>query len=743
MVGLFSRCLLYGRNARAGSGAARFVIGTPRHGRSFRTVGVGRARMMPPRNTIRGLGSTMTPAGDGVAFAPAPGRGRTRLGPGLTTLTLALAAGLGLSFAAPAPATQSATAPATPDVTDAARAAVTAADWLRVFDVPSPGSEAATVPLTGGTAARVALRTRGRIVADVQETIPLFGADANDPAGVAAAREGLLRRTAGRAMAAALGDRVIASLRETLGDSLERSLGARLTLELELAGPLVPLAGRRLEAIALQLEPGLDGIALRWRDQVALAFPAQMTANGSASNISRVLPRLTSDLGLPIESYAELRDRFDARLYRFRTLHFVQRRPGDAPGPRVRGQELVTTAAIRTPTVVAAGRDLFNHVISRLWAVSEPIGLRGDYDASVDGYRPVIASSREQALVAYALARWAGAPGVRPDDRMRGGDAAVVVLEELRSTAIGERPALEDPVTAAAIVLAESELRRVDAGAGLPRALPPAGPAEAGAAAEPTPGAPVVIAADRRELLARAATDVTVLVATLAATADAEGIATLLDPHDRAVLVAAAARHALAPGAIPANDPRELTRALEAVRASVPAGELISLMPWLAMAEADVSTLTGVPLPAERVELLRAIRAVLERIQISRLADGGGPADLEGGFALTVAPVPLAGAQSIRPVILLAWMLGRPELSPDDAERAVHRDRLRVAMRFLRQLAVRDADLWSIRGPSRAIGGIRAATWDLRMPLAAQAMGLLAYAEVLYAIDAIGPLEGP
>jgi hypothetical protein len=252
-------------------------------------------------------------------------------------------------------------------------------------------------------------------------------------------------------------------------------------------------------------------------------------------------------------------------------------------------------------------------------------------------------------------------------------------------------------------------------------------------------GAPVAAAPDAGALLARAATDVTVLVATIAATAGQDDrVATLLDPHDRAVLVAAAARHALDPGGVVPNAADELAAAVDAIRDSVPAGELVSLMPWLAMAEADLARLTGRPLPETTATLLRAMRAALERIQIR----GGDHPVVAGGFDLTDAAVPLAGAQSVRPTVLLAWMLGRPDLTPA-AERDVHRRHLAAAMRFLRQLAVREPDLWAVRGPERAWGGLRSAPWDPRMPLAAQAMGLITYAETLAALEIAGPFGPP
>ena len=88
--------------------------------------------------------------------------------------------------------------------------------------------------LTGVTAACVLLRLDGRLVASGEAALPtatLTAASANDQ-GV------LLRRAVGRAVAKALSDSTIASVRAAVGDKVT----ARLSLEVELAGPVRPLA---------------------------------------------------------------------------------------------------------------------------------------------------------------------------------------------------------------------------------------------------------------------------------------------------------------------------------------------------------------------------------------------------------------------------------------------------------------------------------------------------------------------
>ena len=79
-------------------------------------------------------------------------------------------------------------------------------------------------------------------------------------------------------------------------------------------------------------------------------------------------------------------------------------------------------------------------------------------------------------------------------------------------------------------------------------------------------------------------------------------------------------------------------------------------------------------------------------------------------------------------------MLRDPDLTPPEEAPAALGRHLRT-VRYLMQLSVREESTWSVRNPGRALGGIRAATWDSRQPAAAQAIGLLAAAETLAAVS--------
>ena len=55
------------------------------------------------------------------------------------------------------------------------------------------------------------------------------------------------------------------------------------------------------------------------------------------------------------------------------------------------------------------------------------------------------------------------------------------------------------------------------------------------------------------------------------------------------------------------------------------------------------------------------------------------------------------------------------------------------------QLAVREDDAWACRNPTRAVGGVRAATWDRDQPVGAQALSLLAASETLISLHEVAP----
>ena len=159
----------------------------------------------------------------------------------------------------------------------------------------------------------------------------------------------MVRRAAGRAFGEVLGDPVVAQLAPTLLSTI----GRKLTLELEVAGRPVPLLGRSFFELAREVEPGLDGLAIRRGDDWALSFPAQALARNTAGDIQRQLLRLAVELGLPAAKPADLLTRPDVSIYRFRTTHLTQSAADKRPFRTVRGDVVVARGEV-TPRQVAA-----------------------------------------------------------------------------------------------------------------------------------------------------------------------------------------------------------------------------------------------------------------------------------------------------------------------------------------------------------------------------------------------------
>jgi hypothetical protein len=573
---------------------------------------------------------------------------------------------------AQAPATSDPAVP--PDAGGVVTAYLTLREWVTNFDPPDVEDEAARLEIDGAAGACVILRYRGRVMG--------IGADDQFDALT-------IRRAAGRAMSGVLGDETIGNLPE----ARRERIGEALTLELECAGRLVPLPGRSFERIAEQIEPGLDGVAMRRGESVRLLFPAQLRARNTVDNVAQLLPTLAVDLGLPALPLDELTRRFECRVYRFRTIHLAQRTQTRRPFQSFRGQVLVEPGSVSAESVATMAEQITNHVFNALWPHDEPIGLMGDYHAGNDVYEPLICPPATQGMTALALGRYARVPNLRDSTVARMQSGARVILRDLGQNTPEEIDPLSDPSASAAIVLAVAETPSV-----------------------------------RDE----AAIDVLYLQASQKVDHWLDDVSAVAG-HDGALLVAAAAR--LITSGPEAIAPDRVRAGIDRVWSSVPEHQRVSLLPWIGWAEMDYAQATGQPLA--HADDLRALRAVLDASRIGASAETTQP-DLRGGFALTGQHGARADAQTARPAAFLATMLRADALTPS-ADRAAATAAHLETMRFLLQLQVDDTLLWATPGPQRAKGGIRSATWSLHQPAPAQAMGLLAASETLISLHANQP----
>lgn len=597
---------------------------------------------------------------------------QTNIGRGVrATVGLVLAAALALPCRA-----EQAVEPL-PDPGDVVAAYGTLRDWLTAFRLPRPDDDASRLPLRDATGVCVILRHSGRVVG--------VGADWSG-GGL------MVRRAAARALGEVLADPSVSSL----PDSVIQDIGRSLTLELEVGGALVPLVGRTFDMVAAQLEPGLDGVAMRRGDDLALLFPAQMRAANTAGRAERVLGPLAADLGLAPMTLPELLKRFPLSIYRFGATHLTQAAPDTPPFATVRGDTLVDDADVTRQALEDLAASLAARLAGSISPLDDPLGLMGTYRPVADRYDPLIAPPLDQALGAWALARY-GAHAQATD----ASNAAARILDEMRLVVAGEDEPLADAGVCAAVVYAALELEGALGGDG-----------------------------EREQFVAEAVACVS------GAFVPKQGFARTGDgltvpPHTQALIAAAMAR-LLVTGSQRVG-PQEVREAIDATWESVPPHRQVALLPWLGWAESDWAAATGRPNPA--AERLRGIREYLDASRVGS-ADRPGPPDLAGGLVLSSGDRLAATAQTVRPASYLATMIRDPDLTrPDEA--AVALGRHLKTMRFVMQLTVRDGSVWAYRNAPAARGGIRAATWDCDQPVGAQALGLITATETLTTLDAL------
>ncbi len=560
---------------------------------------------------------------------------------------------------------------AMPDAADVVRAWQAARRWVDTFQVPDPGDPAARASIGGAHGVCLVLRQSGRLVAIATDT------------SVGDGGELMLRRAAARALGQALADPAVAALpREML-----HAAGSALTMELEVAGRPLPLVAGSEREVAEQLEPGLDGVAMRRGDTVAMLFPAQMRAGNSAGRVERLLPALAPELGLEVLPLPDLGRRFDVSIYRFPVTTLVQSSPRGAPFPTGRGEILVTDALVTPQSLARAAIDLAAHLGASMAPMDESLGLMGTYRPTADRYEPLIAPPFDQALAAWSLAHCARVPGIEAAARGRMIALAREILTELDVVAAAEDDPLADRGTCAAIVLA---------GLGLPGYVDGAEP-------------PRIYGEAARRVAAGVA----------------DGGETL-SPNGRALVAWALARLA-AWGKAGVRLPA-VRAALDGAWSSVPPHQQVTLLPWIAWAESDYAADTRGTL--EHADDLARLRDLLEESRIGE----AGPAELEGGLRLAEGSRLVATAQAFRPAVFLAWSIREPGLTPPpDAPAALGRSL--ATARFLIQLSVRADSTWAYANPERALGGVRAALFDSDQPVAAQAMALATLSETLLSLD--------
>lgn len=491
-----------------------------------------------------------------------------------------------------------------------------------------------------------------------------------------------------------------------------RALADRITISLELAGPLVPFEPDSLIDASLEVAPGREGVAVRLEERTEAIFPGTMlaTLTEPASALASLLATIGGRPALAMQSPKQMRERLGVVIYRFEVTHLAQTGAGESPIFLQRGGRVVDRAQITADLLLEMGDGMARHLIRR----TEPgegdgLRLRGTLNP-VDGTtRRTRAGTLQHALVALALVEYASTPGVRhkaPALRTARG-----ILEELAARTIDDEPD-RDPDDAPArdgrISLGEAALV-----AGVIARLRAEGGGGALDELDDGLGALEARSAERVRTAAE-------------------------DPSEIPEAVRGVVAYALAARWALVGDRREQPRALDALLELMlregDAARMVGQMPWLGWA------LTLRSEGAESVRgavLLRRVRELVWAHQLDERDTGFEARDLAGGIVFTRSRMPLPTWQTTRPLAFIASMLGDARLTPE-GEALGEVSRLVDSLRFVRQLAADEATGHMYRSPARARWGIRSALWDQRMRPEASAMGLLTVAESLESLDAIG-----
>lgn len=499
----------------------------------------------------------------------------------------------------------------------------------------------------------------------------------------------------------------------------------RVTLELEVGSEFEPLLGTNFAQAAREVQPALDGMALRRGSEWALAHPGVLQALNAASAPDQTLLSLALQVGLPARDLDQLPADERVAIYRFDATRVVQPAAGSAPvivhrGMRLvpveRGAQLIRDIDACSEGIVAwFERSLIDPKAdegdqpSQQRSALQALGLRGDYLPAERADATLFAGPAEQALAAAALAKFSRSHGGPVAQR-----AAAISAEIL--CALGRIDEVEtDPRKDAKAVA-----WIVMACAALPREVPAC------------PELPALRSDYRSALLARCNKPASPNARGANDGAAAAPLTIEGDPLEQSLLLAALA--SCERGGDPLVDRERLAEAIDKCWKDTPRGVLVGVFGWLL--EADLA-LGGVP--SHHRALVDAARQALFAVQLGSPGLAAAqldppPPDMHGAFALSGQSSRGANAQSARPGHGLALMLGSTELTSDgDVERACASQALLV--RFLRQLAFDDTACYLVAERSRALGALRTAPWDSRIAVAANAMSLICLEESRIALQ--------
>ncbi|RMH12605.1 MAG: hypothetical protein D6695_06100 [Planctomycetota bacterium] len=561
-----------------------------------------------------------------------------------------------------------------PDAQTSLDAATTLVRWVRKWSVGDDEP-------SGLSGASVTLRLDGRVIG--------HGATIESP-------EKALSAAARRAMLRALPN--LPDNWHARADDARQ----RITVSVELAGPLAPLDAHSDAELALGISPGLEGVAVRIGNRVAARYPLQMvSAREPASTAVRSLvSELSGDATRALAEIDELRS-LGYTFYRFRTVQLAQIDPRAAPVFLHRGGRVIDTSELTMPRLRVMADGMASNLIARLWPGVEPFGLMGTMDPVTGRAETRAEHPAAQALVVSALARYVATPGMDAETVRKARQTIHQVLDELAEVADGEYEPWADASTSAAVIVALT-----DAGQLVPE--------------------------DEQVHRMRERCVQTVL---MGFDPQEQSFPPSLDPSGWGIVSLALVRLSRQDAALVSREHAEA--AVRTTFRQTDPRNLVSQFPWLGWAEIE---LAGADQPIKaRVALLEA-RRLIDEHQLDPSTLAPADRDLAGAIVYTRAATPLPTWNSIRPLPLLADMLADPRLtsgSLGEGEVAREFAHLLGLVRFTHQLCAGPAEGHMFARPDLAMWGVRMALWDPRMPLESTALGLQGVCRTLDAVNAV------
>lgn len=559
--------------------------------------------------------------------------------------------------------------------------------WIRAWDVPGADQEARG-GLPGVHGVQIELRLDGAVIGRASRVDLEPHPDAIRAAASAALRkaEAHFRRE-----------------HDAFAQVRAREAAERVTVSLELSGPLVPMTSDEAADATLTLSPGLYGLVAARGARLAQAFPSTMLARGATAKaaLGALVTELTDDGGVGIASADQLAEQ-GFRFYRFQTVHIAEPAPDLGAVFVHRGARIVRDDEINARALRRFADGLAAHLLQRRWPGVERYGLLGTYNPVAGRYDdPRIANPFEQAVVADALLRYAAWEGADPALADQAGRFATDLLRALSVVERGEFAPMAHPVTAAAVVIALSRL-------------------EAGEIAE-DPELGALLGGDEPGAARPWAGWFTA----------GAGFAPQIPPPASGLVAYALAR---ARAAFADGPPAALVEAAirEVFRTTDP-GMLVGQMPYLGWAEAEAG--------ADRLDAGPALRQMRELVWAHQLRAADldeQDRDFVGGIVFTAGQARLPTVQAVRPLAFLATMLGDARLTSGSlvgGEAVAEVDHLVRSLRFLRQLACGLETTYMYRNPDRALWGVRLAPWDQAMPPDVSALTLVTLVETLASLD--------